>query len=132
MAPYYETFYPPFFMERRYAYNAIAVNPHGFDRPDTQIVRDLQLRFLMLSPLDTSRVKIVCHHNIVTLIGDVQNKAAVFFLGRIADRILGVRAVNNRLQAQRAGATARDDATNEHIIVPMNDMDPKPVDEFLL
>ncbi len=86
----------------------------------------------MLSPLDTNRVKIVCQQNIVTLLGEVQSKAAVFFLERVADRILGVRSVNNRLKAKRAGATARDAATNEYISIPMNEIDPKPIDEFLV
>lgn len=104
MGRYYETFEPPFFMERRYAYNAIAVNPNGYDRPDEDIIADINVRLRKLWPLDTRQVQIICDHNNVILLGAVPSENVSKFLERIADRILGVRSVDNRLTISRAGA----------------------------
>lgn len=133
MGRYYETFDPPFFMERRYAFNAIAANPNGYDRPDENIITDLNVRLRKLWPLDTSRVQIICDHNHVILFGDVLNESVSKFLERIADRVLGVRSVENRLKILRAGA--------ERATTPSIELDPftgwtesqeKPVSDLLL
>lgn len=107
MGNYYETFYPPFFMERRYAYNAIAVNPYGYDRPDSAIVTDLLKRLKDLAPLDTGAVQVMSHDQIVLLRGEVSGDDVARFLARVADNVLGVRGVKNQLEVKRAGASAR-------------------------
>ena len=105
MGQYYETFNPPFFMERRYAYDAIAVNPKGYDRDDADIIRDLKRRFLELGPIDTSLVQVSSDDEIVSLKGKVASAAVARFLGLVAENILGVRSVLNRLVVIRAGAS---------------------------
>ena len=105
MGNYYETFYPPFFMETRYAYDAIAVNPDGYDRDDFDIIRDVYARLKGLAPLDSSHVMAESHDQIIHLTGSVASDAAVRFLGRVADNVLGVRSVDNRLMVSRPGAS---------------------------
>ena len=92
MGNYYETFYPPFFMDRRYAYNAIAINPNGWDRDDIDIVADFMERLHGIEPLDTSLVKAESHHQIIMLQGEVANNDVIKFLGRIADNVLMVHS----------------------------------------
>ncbi len=119
-------------MERRYAYNAIAVNPYGFDRPDVDIIKDINLRLRSLDPLDTSLVVIDCSHNIVTLSGTVPSGAVAKFLRNIADRTLGVRAVHSHLIVRRAGASstpASQDRADEVLV--WEQPDAKPIDNDL-
>ena len=113
MGQYYETFNPPFFMERRYAYDAIAVNPKGYDRDDADIIKDLKRRFLELGPIDTSLVQLSSDDEIVSLKGQVASAAVARFLGLVAENILGVRSVLNRLVVIRAGAST-DPSQNGH------------------
>lgn len=132
MGNYYETFYPPFFMERRYAFNAIAVNPFGYDRPDTAIINDLKKRLRELAPLDTHMVQITCEHEVVTLSGFAPSAGALRFLERVADNILGVRKVTNNLQVYRAGATTCDmEAPSTYPTLP-EELDPKPTNDFMV
>ena len=107
MGNYYEVFSPPFFMDRRYAFNATAVNAKSYDRDDLEIISNLQARLLQLEPLNTQDVHITSEHQSVTLSGTVANREIAQFLGRIADNILGVREVKNQLTIQRAGAISR-------------------------
>jgi hypothetical protein len=129
MGQYYETFYPPFFMDRRYAYDAIAVNSKGYDRDDTDIMNDFKRRLLELQPLDTSLVQVSSEDEVITLKGEVNSEAVAQFLGRVAENILGVRSVSNRLAVARAGASA---ALNQPILdqSPSDDVSPRtnPVD----
>lgn len=106
MGRYYETFYPPFFMDRRYAFDAIAVNPLGWERRDVDILEDLSRRLQELEPFDSSKVIAKSQNQILTLRGEVKSIEAVKFLGRVADNILGVREVDNQLTVARAGARA--------------------------
>jgi hypothetical protein len=130
MGNYFETFYPPFFMERRYAYNAIAVNPDGYDRADEAIIADLTKRLQDLAPLDTSGVLTESNHEVVTLSGVISCENAAQFLGRVADRILGVRAVRNNLKVLRAGATISRDQLRDDHRWSTYELDPKPVEEM--
>ncbi len=104
MGQYYETFNPPFFMERRYWYNAAAVNAKSYDRPDGEIISDLKKRLTQLGPIDSKEVTVTCQKQVLTLNGMVVNQDVKNFLGRIADNVLGVRSVQNQLTIPRFGA----------------------------
>jgi hypothetical protein len=117
MGQYYETFYPPFFMARRYAYDAIAVNPKGYERDAAEIVTDLRRRFVEIEPIDTSMVDVSCEDEIVSLRGQVASDAVAQFLGRVAQNILGVRSVLNLLVVTRAGASAQSSETRRDVSV---------------
>jgi hypothetical protein len=111
MGQYFETFYPPFFMDRRYAYDAISVNPKGYDRDDEDIVADLRRRFSDLAAIDTSLVQVSSEDEIICLAGPVASERVAKFLGRVAENVLGVRAVSNKLVVARAGALAQINAS---------------------
>jgi BON domain len=105
MGNYYETFDPPFFMERRYAYDAAAVNSDSYDRDDSEILSDFMKRLAQLGPIDTHEVTVSSESQTITLSGTVLNQDIKRFLGLVADNVLGVRSVKNQLTIPRFGAT---------------------------
>lgn len=104
MGQYYETFYPPFFMDLSYRHNALAQNRDGYDRADTEIVADIQKSILRLRPLELRDVQVASQEQLVTLTGSVPNQNVSDFLTKMSDLTLGVRNVVNRIQLKRAGA----------------------------
>jgi BON domain len=106
MGNYYETFDPPFFMERRYEFNAVAVNSKGYDRDDAEIVSDLLKRLAQLGPIDTNQVHVSSEAQVIVLTGTVVNQNIKRFLGLVADNVLGVRSVHNQLTIPRFGASS--------------------------
>lgn len=106
MGQYYETFNPPFFMERRYHFNAAAVNDQAYDRDDAAIVRDFTTSLSRLHPLDTSLVTASCADQTLSITGTVAAENILEFIGKLADNVLGVREVHNKLIVKRAGASS--------------------------
>lgn len=107
MGQYYETFYPPFFMDLSYRHDAIAANRDGYNRHDDSIVSNLRESIIRLLPGETANLSISSQNQVVTLSGSVSSSAVSRFICNVADRILGVRSVINRLDIKRAGAEAR-------------------------
>ena len=108
MGNYYETFYPPFFMDSRNKYDSIAINPKGWDRDDKDILADFTNRISAVGNIDTKDVEVRCEHQVISLNGTVATQTVLVFLEHVADNVLGVRDVKNQLQLRRAGATFLD------------------------
>ena len=105
MGNYYETFYPPYFMDTKYKYDAIAVNPKGFDRDDADILVDFAKRMDLVGDIDTKDLQVSCEGQAITLRGTVATQSVLVFLEHVASNVLGVRDVKNNLTIRRAGAT---------------------------
>ena len=104
MGEYYESFDPPFFPNFDKAKSPLAKNAKGYDRADHDIQSDLEDRLVGLHGIDTSEVRVLSEHNVVTLFGTVAFAKVSDFLGALAANTLGVRAVVNQLGVVRVGA----------------------------
>jgi len=106
MGRYYETFDPPFFLDRISKFDAIKVNPNAYDRSDEAITADVLLGLNRLGLAHLDELSITSHDQTVSLNGSVASPHIANFIARLADRVLGVRSVDNRLTIKRAGAEA--------------------------
>lgn len=108
MGNYYETFYPPFFMETRHPFNydMLSVNAKAYDRDDSLIEEDFARRLEAIEPIDTSDIRFESENQVLKLNGEVTSLAVLRFIENMADRILGTRSVKSELVVRRAGATA--------------------------
>jgi hypothetical protein len=127
MGNYYETFYPPFFMDTKYKYDAIAVNPKGYDRDNKDILADFAKRMDIVGDIDIKDLKVSCEGQVITLRGSVATQTVLVFLEHVASNVLGVRDVKNQLTIRRAGATTApkpelvrqdDDIGHTELVVP--------------
>lgn len=105
MGNYYETFAPPYFLDMSWRFDGLQTNKQAYDRDDAAILSDLQDRFEQLNGIDTSCVQADSHDEVIELAGEVPTEQIKLFLGRVAENILGVRSVENRLVVSRAGAS---------------------------
>jgi hypothetical protein len=104
MGRYYETFDPPFFLDRLSKFDAIKVNPNAYERSDDAITADILLGLNRLGLPHLDELTITTHDQLVSLIGSVASPQIANYIARLADRVLGVRSVNNRLTIKRVGA----------------------------
>lgn len=104
MGRYYETFDPPFFLDRISKFDAIKVNPNAYDRSDDAITADILLGLHRLGLPNLDDLTITTNDQLVSLIGSVASSQIANYIARLADRVLGVRGVNNRLTIKRVGA----------------------------
>ncbi|HLL00140.1 MAG TPA: BON domain-containing protein [Myxococcaceae bacterium] len=74
--------------------------PKGYTRSDTRIREDVCER-LMYSPYDASEVEITVAQGEVTLSGVVHTRADKWGIEDIAEAVLGVREVHNRIRLLR-------------------------------
>lgn len=107
MGRYYETFNPPFFLDLSFLHDYIADNRTGFERDPTSILRDIRLGLSRLHIRDRSEVRITVQDQIVSIDGAVPSQAVSKYIANVANNVLGVRAVKNRLQIKRSGAEAK-------------------------
>ena len=85
--------YEPFGDERGKA-------PKGYTRSDTRIREDVCER-LMYSPYDASEVEVTVSQSEVTLSGVVHTRADKWGIEDVAEAVLGVREVHNRIRLVR-------------------------------
>jgi osmotically-inducible protein OsmY len=110
MGKYYEEIEPPFFLWYEPKTDLLQKNKLAYERPDEDIVDDLEARFGSLPGVDASRVIVACRRNQVVLSGICANERTKAYLGRVAANVLGVRSVDNLITVDklRAGATSEE------------------------
>lgn len=74
--------------------------PRGYTRSDTRIHEEVCER-LMYSPYDVSEVEVTVSQGEVTLAGVVHTRADKWGIEDIAEAVLGVREVHNRIRLLR-------------------------------
>ena len=104
MGRYYETFDPPFFLDRISKFDAIKINPNAYERSDEAIVHDVISGLIRFGFTKRDDLIIKSHDQLVSLTGNVATLQIANFIARLADRVLGVRSVDNKLMVKRAGA----------------------------
>jgi hypothetical protein len=83
--------------------------PKGYQRSDERIREDICER-LMHSPYDASNVEISVNRGEVTLTGTVRQRAEKWGIEDLAEAVLGVNDVHNRIRVDRGEAQAIDPA----------------------
>src|SRR5262245_13881630 len=77
--------------------------PQGYRRSDDRIRDDIYDRLMDLDDVETVNVTVLVTDGEVTLEGDVDDRRSKYVIEDIADSVLGVQDVNNRLRVQREG-----------------------------
>ncbi|ODV44261.1 hypothetical protein AWV79_09850 [Cupriavidus sp. UYMMa02A] len=82
------------------------VGPKGYQRSDARIQEDL-CQQLAYSRFDVSEVEVKVAEGVVTLGGEVGERADKFGIEEIADGVFGVREVDNQIRTPRAQGMPR-------------------------
>lgn len=104
MGRYYESFDPPFFLDRISKFDAIKINPNAYERGDEAIIRDVISGLIRFGFTKRDDLIIKSHDQLVSLAGNVATLQIANFIASLTDRVLGVRGVDNKLMVKRAGA----------------------------
>jgi hypothetical protein len=75
--------------------------PKGYTRSDERIREDLSDRLMQDDYLDTSDVEIQVKDAVVTLTGTVHDRSTKYQLEELAERVGGVKDVENQLRVKR-------------------------------